>query len=357
MSNALGIKGIMGAGKQSAYLTVVDATDKIPFLSESLDEAAEYALHEYLHGNAGVLDSDRIFVPVGGSVEAILCYAQKTGSAFVDSSILIAAAMGACTYASSYNRITFQDALAQVLSIAVDKGANAADVWEIICAMVSNFSISGSSGETVKLAAEIQANALAISSTENTVTELAALPTDLIRQILFSDITFRIGDQAGDLDADDKIGISAFTLDVNNSLSDPEQVSPDATKILNYAHTDAKVPIQPVRNGFREVVLSLTLPRYGQDSDLFLNWKTNQTRLQAKIEFTDGSDEFNILLPHIKVETAGAPVAGAEAVPQNITIRAFRRNTASDITFTDTTTDDGELWFETKDERDASILA
>ena len=52
-----------------------------------------------------------------------------------------------------------------------------------------------------------------------------------------------------------------------------------------------------------------------------------------------------------------APVAGAEALTQTITLRALKRNSDSDVTFSDgATTDDGEVWIETDDERTASIL-
>ncbi len=362
MSTGLGIKGIMGLAKQTAYETAVDATDKVLFLSEGIQIEDEFINHEYLYGGAGTPDTDLVFTPVVGPVEAVIPYTEKNGSAFVSTDSLIALAMGTATWvaAQTNNTVTFADNLEVNGTVAVDKGINsgAGAVWESIGTMINAMTISGSAGEFISASFEVQSKQLKIASTQNTPTEMLALPDDIPSLLSFSDLTFRIGDQANALGAGDNTGISSFTLSINNNLSEPQQSTPAASLIDaaadTYVHSDAKQPIKPRRNGFRECTLEITMPRY--EADTFLDFRSNETNLQAQFTFTDGTNSFWIYLPNLKITAVSAPIAGAEAIEQTITLTCLRYNSHGYMTFQDgSTTDDGEVWIEMSNERTAVI--
>lgn len=356
MSTALGVKGIMGVGKQTLFRTAVNATDKILFLSENVELQNENLMHEYLYGGAATPGMQTVFEPIGGSVETVIPYTEKNGTQFVSTSLLIALAMGDCTWdaVNSMNQITFVDDLDVFATAAFDKGMSATDTWEYIGVMVSSLTISGNSGEFITASAELAGTQFVYSGTENTPTELQALPEDLPTLLMFSDLTFRLGNQAGALASTDETGISSFTLTINNNLSDAQQATPDDTNAFDYDHTDSKEPLKPVRNGFREVTFEITLPRY--EADTLLDFWSNETPLQADLKFASGTNQFNIYLPHIKIEHISAPVQGAEAIEQVVTFRCLKANSATDVTFTDSAAIAGELGIETKDERTAAIF-
>jgi hypothetical protein len=65
---------------------------------------------------------------------------------------------------------------------------------------------------------------------------------------------------------------------MKNNLTGPQFSSPDNSA----THTNGLLTIQPVRNGFREVTLEFTLPRYessGWGTQLE-TWKAAKTALQ-----------------------------------------------------------------------------
>ncbi len=357
MPTALGTKAIMGVKKQTVYATplaVSSTGDKVPLLSEGIEFDYTDVLHEYLFGNAGIPGRQRVFEPVSGSIECEIPYTEKNGTEFVSASVLIALAMGTATWdaAQTSNRITLLDDLNVFGTIAVDKGHHATKVWEITGAMVNSMTLSGSAEESLKGSFDIIAYDMAIDNSTNTVSLLAGMPNDVPTLVLFKDFTFRIGDQAGALGDGDRVNLSAFSLSLNNNLSPPEQST------IETGHTDQKQTLQPVRNGFREVTLEITIPRY--DADTFIDFLTNDTNLQADLLGTHpsaGGTEFDIIMPNLKVESISAPIAGAGLVVQTVTLRCFRRNSASDMTFSDgSTTDTGELWIETDDERTGVIF-
>lgn len=352
MSTGLGIKGIAGMGKQAAYITAINATDKILFMSEGVQFEDEFLNHEYLYGGAATPDTQLVFKPVKGQLEAVIPYTEKNGTAFVSSSLPIALAMGSVAFNGGYNEIIFADDLDVWGTLAIAKGVNsgAGSTWETIGDMISNFEISGESGQLIKLTFGNQASQLAITASQNTVTEMEALPDDLPTLAMFSDLTFRINIQDGVLDSTDNCAISSFKLSVNNNLTDAEQATPDDTNCLDYAHTDTKAPIKPCRNGFREVTLEITIPRY--EGDTFLDYRTSETPVQASLILSAGaSQKFNMHFPHMKVTNITAPVAGPSAIVQTVTFRCLKRNTASDVLFTSGATIAGELGIETIDER------
>lgn len=352
----LGTKTIMGIHEESSYGSRVDASDtgdRIPLLSEGIEFDNVDVVHEHLAASAGVSAQQRVFEPVTGTLECQVPYTVKSSTEFISASLLLALGMGTVTFPADSNQLTFLDDLNVYGTIAWDKGHHATDVWQAISCFISAFSISCNAGEAMTASFDIQAYDIDISNTTNSVTTLATLPSAVVDVdlVLFSDFVFRIGDQAGALAAGDQIALSSFTISVNNNLTEPQQTTLPASGTLNIFQ-----PIQPVRNGFRETTLEITLPRY--DADTFLDFRTNDTNLQAEFFGTQptSSEEFDILFPNLKVINVSAPVAGAEAIEQSVTFRCLKRNSASDIVFSDGGgTNAGEMWIETDDDRTAVI--
>ena len=355
MATGIGFKTIMGCAKQADFRTAVTSSDRLLLMSEGISWDYGTVMHEYLHGGAGSLKTQRTSEPVGGSVEIAVPYTEMSGVQFVSASLPIALAFGATAWdaVNSVNQITLSNELSSFGTYAWDKGMDATYPWELTGGMISSLSLSCAAGDSLKASIDMSGYNLAIdNSTTTTLAELAALPSDVPNLCIFTDMTFRINYQEGALDSGDDIGISEFTLSVNNNMSDFEQTSPDDGS----SHTDTMKTIQPIRNGTREVTFEFAMPRY--ESDYFFSRLSSDSNLQASIKFENPTDAryMEILLPNFKVESVEASVGGAGAVTQSISCRCFKTNADSDLAFTDTATSEGEVWIETSDERTASIL-
>jgi len=354
MGNALGIKTIMGLGKETSFGTPVNATDRLLLISEGINFDYSDALHDYLHGGAGLPGMERLFEPVTGSLDCYVPYTVKD-TTYVSADLLLALAMGNADWISGQgsNEIKFVDDLAVFGTFAWNKYLTT-NVWEVTSAMIKSFTLTCSVDKPLTMSAEILGHDLKIgATTENQGSELISLATGVADLIQLRHFVFRIGDQGGVMATADITGISSFTITVNNNLTDAEQTTTDNTS----SHTDALHPIQPVRNGMREVTLEIVIPRYAADT--FFDFAANDTNLQAELFATQPSsaEEFDIMFPNLKIQgDPQAPIAGAEAVNQTITFRALKRNSLSDLTLGDGGNDTGEMWIETDNDRDSAIF-
>ncbi len=327
----------------------------------------EQVMHEYLQGSAGMPNVQNAFDPAIGSLEIDLPYAILNSGEFVGGQLLIALAMGANAWVAGQgsNEITMADDLDVFGTLAWDKNtASSGDIWELASTYINSMTIGSETNSNLKASFDIQGYDLfwpgRTGSTENQVADLTSLPTDLATLIMHNDFVFRLNPQDGALADADRIGISRWSSVLNNNLTTPEQATPDD----QMAHTNAMKTIQPCRNGFREVTFEITIPRYGQDIgdsssiDAFSEWRTNETPLQADLMATGPSgEEFDIIFPHLRVTTVGNPVGGPAVVTNTIQFKALLRNSDSDVTFGQGTTDAGEMWMETDDGRTGAILA
>jgi len=347
----------MGAAKESTWGTAVDATDKIPLISEDISRQYENAMHDYLQGSAGIPGLERLFEPVTGSMECYVPYTVENTSKWISADMLIAAAMGTATYGGGQgsNEIVFKDDLDVFLTLAWIKYLESGDVMEATSCYINSFTLECSADQPLKMTAEVIANLIKVQTgtTQNQYSELTALPTDVPDLILLRHFNVRFGDHSGVLASGDDTGISGFTLSVNNNLTEPTQTTPDNTS----SHSTTLNTIQPVRNGFREVTLEVTIPRY--DADTFFAHIASDDNLQAELYAThpSSSEEFDIIIPNMKLTNVSAPVAGPEAMEQTLTFQCLRRNSTSDVAFGDGSTDNGEMWIETDNDRSASPLA
>ena len=356
MGAALGPMSIMGCAKETTWGLSVAPTDRLLLLSESLDYDYQHAMHDYMHGSPAMPGMQRTFEPVGGGIDLAAAYDQKNGAAFVGFGLPLALAMGLSTWdgGNSSNQIEFQDNLARFGSFAWDK-FDASDPWEAVSCMVNSFTLSCEMNGYMKLSLDVQGHNLHTdNSAVATVANLDALPADLPFLILFNHFVCRIGDQANILAATDEIPINSFEITVNNNLTDPQQTTDD-----NSTYFGALRPIQPVRNGKREVSITIKLPRY--ENDTLRDFGSNETGLQMTLESTEGnnSHEFDIILPNLKVEAPEAPLGGATALEQTIKFKALQINAGQTYKplFKDSSAVTGEMAFETVDDRTASHLA
>jgi hypothetical protein len=269
--------------------------------------------------------------------------------------------MGVSTWdaGTTANQLTFTNDLEVNGTLAVDKGYSTSS-WETVGAMINSMTISGNSAEFISANFDVIGKDQTRSASENTAAKLQALVYNLPSILHFSDLTFRIGDQANALGAADEVCITAFSLVVNNNLTEPTQSTPCPAQLDSgvdtYDHDDTMETIKPRRNGFRECTLEITIPRY--TSDTFLDWRDAETKLMADFHFTDGTHNYYIYLPNIQIPTGVAPVTGPEALTQTISLKCFTYNGHGFMTFSDAaTTSLGEVWIELISERTAAILS
>lgn len=363
MSDSVGYKAIMGVKIESSYRSAVVVDEKLLLRSESINFDNENLMHDYLAGNASIPDTQRSFEPVSGSLEIDIPYTIKTGIEFISGTTLIAAAMGVVTYVAGQgsNEITMQDDLARFVTLAWDKDVHATRVWEAVSCYINSMTLSCEAGQPLRASFDIQGYDLIIpgvGASTNAVSDLTSLPVDLPTLVMFDDFIFRIGDHGGVLGDSDRIGISSFSITLNNNLTDVEQTTIDNTA----SHTDVLQPIQPKRNGFREVTLEIVIPRY--DADTFHVFEANDTPLQCDLlGVGPGAEEFDIIFPNLKLTNVETSVAGPEVVQQTLTFRCFRWVSTSDMTFTEGDSVDSadpefnsELWIETDDQRTGAIF-
>ena len=113
--------------------------------------------------------------------------------------------------------------------------------------------------------------------------------------IRFSNMVFRIADQANALISGDALLIQKYALNVNHQLV-----------IDDYRNNSNKI-IQPYIGGQYEIGLTISLPKVDNDTVIeFLKTAyRNNTKLQADIEYTGtiGSNSFKIEIPEMLINT------------------------------------------------------
>lgn len=346
-----GIIARCALGDETSFQTAVAVTEVIPFTSESINRAIEQLASEYLDGSAGRRRITNSVISIGGGLESELVWDEETGDP-VGLEKLIRGFMGASARdaGNGLNKYYFADTLAnESFTIVFNKQTSA---WEVVSAKVNTMTISGSAGGKCMFSTELIAYNLLRTGDAGITNAIAAVtalsPTNIPQNIMFDDMVFRVADQDNAIASGDQYKISNFELSGNNSLSESEFSTVDST------HTNNLLTLEPLRNGFRELTLSIEIPRY--TSDQFFTWLNNNTALQADLKFSSGSYEFNILLPNIHV--AGDPTAnigGAELIKPTINFVALMNNgTNTDMTFQDTTAITDEMGIECKSGRSSA---
>lgn len=353
MALGAGYKSIMGAGKETTYRTALAVDELVPLVSEGFSKVFERIEQDYIHGKAGKsVDDQAPAQVVGAAVSVPIVYDTIAGAVF-GTDLLISAAMGAGAFVSTRSQFTLAEELTIPITIAFEKDVS---VHEAVSCYADSMELSASAGG--HLVGNFTYNAHNFLQTGdagivNVVGDLTGLvPTAQPERVLFSDLTIRIADDANALAAGDQIKISEFTLTLNNALTDPDFASP-----ANSGHTDSGLSDEYVRNGFREVTFSITLPRY--DADTFLTFLKNDEKLAADLKFSDGTNEINIFIPTLKVTEWNGNVDSPGLVPVTVNFTCFRKhpdNTAADE-FTSTNKITEEFGIETLNLRSGHALA
>jgi len=322
MATGTGYPAVMGAGKETTFRTGVNMTDRIPYLSESLSEQIQMIEDDVLIGTAGRNALNKGPISFTGKINTETRYTQKSGSYFCGNDLLMALAMGGThTYASSVNTLKLGENIGQFATIAIDKQVA---IWEFLSCYFGGFELSSKVGDYLHCDFDVVAYNLLRSGTENEAAQFTALAASGGKRVLFGDLTFRLGDTADALAVGDNIGLKDFKLSLKNNLSGPQFSSLDNSA----THTDALLTRQPLRNGFREVTLEFSLPRYessGWGTQLE-TWKAASTVLQFKglSSIDSAAKRFELNCPHVIIEDIQSPVTGPEVIETTVKCRLLR---------------------------------
>lgn len=307
-----------GIKLQSAFNTALAVDTILPFLSETINRNRPPIARNYLSGISGRKAPDFPVEHCAGDLSGEMVIDEIATDPIGFEHILLGA-LGSNTWqiAESSNRYIVADNLDSFTIAFLKRGSI---IWENIGCMVNTLELTGSAADQVctwnagiigyKQLLTGDAGIVNLSSTFDGLT-----PANEPSRALFSDLVIRVADTADALAAADQINVSEFSLSINNNLEDPVFATPD-----NSTHTTGEFPMEFIRNGLREVILNLTLPRY-ETEDYYANLLAADT-LQADLIWTVGSYSINVFLPLVKVVGPSAPVSGAEVYPHNFTLEA-----------------------------------
>lgn len=290
MVTAHGFQGVMGVAEEATLGTPLAATQKVPFRSESFKSQFNHVQDSSLAGPAARPISQQGTRIAEGGLEFHLRYTLSNlilkhffGQLDIDTP-----AAGTNTY----SLIPALDGLG--LTLAIDKQVA---VWEHTGVKLSDMTISGSPTDGVIISADGFFINTDYASVINTTASLAAL-TQPGPIGLYQDMTFWIGDQVDALSSADAFCPSSFELNINRGLSPTEVNKTDRLEALE--------------NAFRETQLTIEIPRYDTDSQVFLDWHNNHTQLQALITMSDGTNSKTFRIPNMLLMEFDAEFAGPE---------------------------------------------
>ena len=359
--SGIGYLSYMGMAEETDYRTAVTVTDKIPIISEGIIEEYARIDSDYLDGKSGRREDDQGPLSVLGPTEVVLVHDEVDSAEFVGCNLPLAIAMGTATWdaGTGANQITLAESPDESATIAFEKTTS---IHEIVSAMCKGFSISGAAGEDIRCSLDWIGYDYLAGGTTNASSDLNTLPTVVPSRLIFCDLTFRMATDMSDaLAAGDKVAISAFTINYDAALSDPQFATGLNTASNPYGTVCGKT-LKPERNGFREVTMELTIPRYAADT-----WRTamaNDSAIQADFTFTaSATRNFYIYLPYLKVMDVSDPIESADIITETVTLKAFRGasyNAGAGNTvmkFTDASTVIAEEFaIETDNDRTAAII-
>lgn len=299
MGNAIqGVFSKVAIGKEAvAWGTEAASYLYAQFVSESLNENIEPMLLNVL-GGSGQKPSEKGMQSTAGDLVVKADYYNALD-------VIFETALGSV----SSGVYDFIDALTKSMSIKAEK-ADTGKIWKWLGCMVTSLKITGNAKENiVQVTATIAGKQVTIAT--GTVTETPT--TESI--ILMSQDLFRIADRADALAAGDEIAISNFELTLDNNLKVDDVVAGQSTIL------------QPMRNGFRKVTMSITVPRV--TAETYALWQQNRTPLQADIYWSDGTKYMKIEIPYlICIDGGHTPIGGPELHPAELSFEAYLNSTA-----------------------------
>jgi hypothetical protein len=308
MATGRGFPAIMGIGAETTWGTVVAATAKLPFISETLVDGFNHIQNVALLGQAARARPLQGARESGGAVVGYWNYdlAQPLLTHF----------FGQHTVAVGDDHYDMQDTIDDKgLTLAIDKQVS---VHEFAGFKVSELQISGTPTDGVRWQATGVAKSRSLTSVTNTSVTLAAL-SEPGTPMVFHELVLRVGDLADALASGDNVEhLGGFTLTINRNL----ESAPINSQQLEEA----------LENNFRDATLVLNVTRY--DTDQWINWQTNHTTLQATLTFTRSSAYKIIQLPQLLVTSCPTNVGGPGMIPAtiNLSLHPNRDNSNTFIT-------------------------
>ncbi len=202
--------------------------------------------------------------------------------------------------------------------LGFDKGYS---IWEFQAAMVNSLTFSISGGK-MTVTAEVIPFGLDRSGFNTTSTAWAFSPATFARteRVLHGDGVFRIGtwDDGETLTDAERLGISSFTLTINNNLIG------DVTSTSSSPYI-----IQPRRRALRSVTGSFIVPR--QQSETRITSFENEGELMADYKFTGptisgaaATTQLNFYLRKMQIQKADVPIEGQAALSQRYTFQCLQ---------------------------------
>lgn len=348
------------ASSYANFTTEAEVTDRIPLLSGNPKKTAEMLQEEALMGEIGRGTPVRGLETTEESLECKIPYTYKDTD-FISVDTLIAAFMGNNTWGStnSYNLCQLSDSAIYALTLAYVFGTPANGQLKVLTgAIPTSMEISYSINEKLGVSFDFAGYDYGASDGTNSVgdgTGVDAIPHIGHSNILGHHATFRISSADSALSASDQVAINSFTLSAEKNFDTDTYGTPEDS-----GHTDAQKIMLPIIDGFRDVSLEFEIPKY--EAETFITGKDNGTSFHADLQFTDGTDEFNIYIPNLVIEDDDVPMDSPSRLTQTISAILGRRdsNVLSDgnMTFSDdSSTDvDKEFGIEMSNDRTGAIL-
>ena len=311
MAENHGFQTIMAAGLESTWGTAVNATQKLPYVSDSLDAMFRHNQTPAMVGSAAMPKSTKGVRVAGGGIETYYTYglAQPLLRQFFGTWTDDAINGDYYPYTALTTGVS--------LTVAVNRGVS---VHEYAGYKIGELTLSGAPNDSVKLSLQGNAKNRVISSSENTSAELAALD-EPAAEVLFHELTFRVGDLADALASGDNLSITQFSLKLNRN---------HVVKEVNSATAE-----QARENGFLGAELEFTLPYY--DANTWITWHEAHTVLQASLIFSDGTNSQTWNIPQCLVVEAPVPQGDAGMTEPKIKLSLHpnrdEANTETDFDF------------------------
>lgn len=219
------------------------------------------------------------------------------------------------TLGAGSNPYTVADSFDKIVSIEVELET---ERHRIASAMFTGIEVSSSGGDDAP--AQLQVTFIG-RDLEYSATAFPSLSNASYPKVLHQDLTFRIGDLVDALDSGDDVEIENLTLSWNRPV--------DTTFV-----SGSRNMIQPVVDGFREASLAITLPRIDANATAIRAFYIAGTKLQATLNYDDGSNSTLIELATIKgSEGFDIPVSGPEKLTMEGTFE-IGYNENSNMAFT-----------------------
>jgi hypothetical protein len=299
MADALGHLSKMTIQTCAGWTTAFPAGtgDWMPFDSEGMTEQYEEIEHNDLLGYGGREPSDHGNVNIVGSTIHELDYDNFDP--------LFEAAMG---QVSTRTFAPTNDHVGKYYWIEFDKQV---ERWQYGACKANKIVIRGPENNGLVVMEVEHYGRLLIRDSDALV--VGALTSS--SKVLFKNLDFRIGDYVDALAGGDSVKISSFELTFERNFK-----KDDFTNNTTGIYCE-----EPVPGDWRNVTLSLEIPRYNTTNDLFADWKQAGTGLQASFTFTGTGGTLLISLPEMRIFSGfDMPIEGPAPLVQSGELVCYR---------------------------------